>query len=161
MNALFSLFSSLVAIALLNVLVTYELSVGIGALAVSIVLIVLFDYHCCTDVRRKTMFNIKNATRFIGLIVCLIPMFAVADAWDQTLVSTGRSIRIGMYLVAGTIALVTIVWSGTQWMIARVNGDHSHSFMDYLKQLAVIGTVGAGIGLAAWAWQIFGTGNPT
>jgi type IV secretory pathway VirB2 component (pilin) len=107
------------------------------------------------------MLNIKNVTRLIGLVVCILPVFAMADGWDTTLVTTGRTIRIGMYTVAGTCGLITIVWSGGQWMFARATGDHSHSFMDYVKQIAVVGCVGAGIGLGAWAWQIFGTGNPT
>lgn len=156
-----SLFASLVSVALLSILVTYDLSAGMFAFVVCAALLVFLENNCKSNERSWKMLSLKKIAKLVGLVVCIIPMFAMADAWDQTLVATGRSIRIGMYLIAGTLSVITVVWSGGQWLLARANGDHSHSFLDYLKQLAVVGAVGAGIGLAAWAWGIFGTGNPT
>jgi len=107
------------------------------------------------------MFNKENLTRLLVVVVCCAPMFAMADAWDQTLVTNGRAVRIGMYAVAGCIALGTLIWSGVRWMVARSTGDHSTTFVDYLQQAGVILVVGGSVAFAAAMWQIFGTGNPT
>ena len=107
------------------------------------------------------MFNKQNLLRLVTAVVCLTPMFAMADGWDQELVTLGRNIRIGMYAVGGSMALGTLVWSGIRWLMSRASGDHSHTFMDYLQQVGVIMVVGGAVTLAAAAWQVFGSGNPT
>lgn len=107
------------------------------------------------------MFNQKYLLRLLAAVVCLAPMFAMADSWDQTLVTYGRNVRIGLYAIGGSMALGTLVWSGIRWLMSRASGDHSHTFMDYLQQVGVIMVVGGAVLLAAAAWQVFGTGNPT
>ena len=107
------------------------------------------------------MFEKKHLTRVVMLITCLLPLVATAAEWDQKMVSLFRDIRLGMYAVGGSIALSTLVWSGIQWLISRSNGDHQHTFLDYMKQAGVILVVGGSIVLAAAAWQVFGSGNPT
>lgn len=103
----------------------------------------------------------KYLTRTVALMVCVLPMVALGADWDQKMVDVGRSIRLGMYAVGGSIALSTMVWSGIQWLISRASGDHQHSFVDYMKQAGVVLAVGGSIVLGAAAWQIFGSGNPT
>ena len=99
--------------------------------------------------------------RLAAAAVCLTPMVVMAATWDQTLVTTGKNVRIGLYAIGGSMALGTLVWSGIRWLMARASGDHSHTFMDYLQQVGVIIVVGGAVVLGAAAWQIFGTGNPT
>lgn len=107
------------------------------------------------------MINKEYVSRLIVTLVCCAPMAVMAAGWDQTLNEYGRNIRIGLYLIGGTIALSMIVWSGIRWMIARGSGDHSHTFIDYLQQVGVTIVVGGSIVLGAAAWQVFGSGNPT
>ncbi|MBX4139580.1 type IV secretion system protein VirB2 [Pseudomonas sp. S5F11] len=107
------------------------------------------------------MLRRKFVVRLLGLLICLAPMFAMADDWAQTLVAQGRNVRIGMYAIGGSMALVTLVWTGIRWLMARASGDHSTTFMTYLEQVGVILVVGGAVVLGAAAWQIFGTGNPT
>lgn len=107
------------------------------------------------------MLTKDNLVRLVSLTVCMFPMLAMADDWAQTLVAQGRNVRIGMYAIGGSAALVTLVWTGIRWLMARASGDHSTTFMTYLEQVGVIIVVGGAVVLAAAAWQIFGTGNPT
>lgn len=107
------------------------------------------------------MFKKKYLQLIATVGLCLAPMLAMAGDWDQTLVDYGRNVRIGLYAIGGSMALGTLVWSGIRWMMSRASGDHSHTFMDYLQQVGVIMVVGGAVVLAAAAWQVFGTGNPT
>ncbi|MCS4315581.1 hypothetical protein M2397_005915 [Pseudomonas sp. BIGb0381] len=115
------------------------------------------------------MFNVKQKItgffiqqkEFIKLLVVAIacvPLFAMAD-WDQTVLDQTRKIRIGMYAAGGSAALISLLWCGIKWLLARANGDHSTTFKDYLEQIWVIIAVGGALVLAAGAWQIFGTGT--
>ncbi|WP_324729585.1 type IV secretion system protein VirB2 [Pseudomonas chlororaphis] len=106
------------------------------------------------------MIKKKTVARGVALLLSSLPLAAMAD-WAQTLNDLGKDIRTGMYLLAGTIALGTMVWSGIQWMISRSNGDHQYSFLDYMKQAGVVLAVGGAVALGAAAWQVFGSGNPT
>lgn len=100
----------------------------------------------------------KQLVKFVVVVIACAPLFAMAD-WDSTLLEWSRKIRIGLYALGGSAALISLVWCGIKWLIARANGDHSTTFMDYLQQVMVIIAVGAAIVLAAAAWQIFGTGT--
>lgn len=106
------------------------------------------------------MFNKKYLARLIAVACLCAPVVSMAAAWDQTLVELANNLRIGLYAIGGTLALSTLVWSGIKWLIARANGDQSHTFMDYMQQVAVIMAVGGAIVMAAGAWQIFGSGSP-
>lgn len=100
-----------------------------------------------------------RATRVpVTLALALLPLAAHAD-WMQTVNQYGTAIRIGLYTFAGTLAIGSLVWSGIQWMIARAQGDRSHTFMDYLQQVLVIMCVGAAVALGTAAWSLFGTGG--
>lgn len=101
----------------------------------------------------------RNFARLLSLVFACAPVFAMAD-WSSTLQEQGRAIRIGLYALAGTIALCCLIWSGAKWMISRSNGDHSHTFMDYLQQAGVTLVVGGTVALGTAMWQIFGTGSP-
>ncbi|WP_426102995.1 type IV secretion system protein VirB2 [Pseudomonas sp. PSPC3-3] len=107
------------------------------------------------------MLNRKKIVGLVGFLVCLMPMVAMADDWAQTLVTQGRNVRIGLYAIAGSMALGSLVYTGIRWLAARTQGDHSTTFMTYLEQVGVIIVVGGAIALGAGAWQIFGSGNPT
>lgn len=91
--------------------------------------------------------------------VALLPGFASAD-WLATLQEWGTNIRLGMYALAGTLGLCSLMWSGVQWMIARSTGDRSHTFMDYLQQMGVLLVVGGTMAIGAAVWQVYGTGEP-
>lgn len=93
------------------------------------------------------------------LILCCIPAYASAD-WVQTLQTWGTNIRLGLYALGGTLGLACLMWSGIQWLIARSNGDRSHTFFDYLQQVGVLVVVGGTMLLGAAAWQVFGSGSP-
>ncbi|MFF6575803.1 type IV secretion system protein VirB2, partial [Pseudomonas aeruginosa] len=71
----------------------------------------------------------------------------------------GRNIRLGMFAVGGSIALICLLWVGIGWMSSRAAGDHSTTFMDYVKQVGVLGVVGGVLLLGAWAWAFFGGGT--
>lgn len=94
----------------------------------------------------------------VTLALALVPLAAHAD-WIQVVNQYGTNIRIGLYTLAGILAIGSLIWSGIQWMIARAQGDRSHTFMDYVQQVLVIIAVGASVALGTAAWQLFGTGG--
>lgn len=100
-----------------------------------------------------------RATRVpVTLALALVPLAAHAD-WMQVVNQYGTNIRIGLYSFAGILALVSLIWAGVLWMIARAAGDRSHTFMDYVQQVLVIICVGGSIAIGTAAWQLFGTGG--
>lgn len=102
--------------------------------------------------------SIKNnlVTRaVIPVVTIAMPLIAHADEWDQKANAMAQKIQTGLYLVGGSMAGVTMLWKGVQWLIARSNGDHSVTFLDYLKQGAAIAAVGGGIVVATALWQYF------
>lgn len=100
----------------------------------------------------------KELIKYLAVAIACTPLLAMAD-WDQTLLDQGRKVRIGLYALGGSAALISLVWCGIKWLIARANNDHSTTFKDYLEQVWVIIAVGGAMVLAAGAWQIFGTGS--
>ncbi|KFF42176.1 conjugal transfer protein [Pseudomonas sp. BRG-100] len=108
------------------------------------------------------MFNKRNLQRAALLAVCCMPALAMAAStgWSQTLQEWATNIRLALYALGGTLGLGCLMWSGIRWLIARATGDHSHTFMDYLQQVAVLVVVGGTMVLGAAAWQVFGTGAP-
>ncbi|HBP4890402.1 TPA: type IV secretion system protein VirB2 [Pseudomonas aeruginosa] len=111
----------------------------------------------------RTLRN-KGRERLLRLAVFLAvytPLIAMADEWDQKAVQLARNIRLGMFAIGGSLALLSLLWVGIGWMIARANGDHSKTFMDYVNQVIVIAAVGAALILGAWAWAYFGGGTVT
>ncbi len=99
------------------------------------------------------------ATRVpVTLALALLPLAAHAD-WMQTVNQYATNIRIGLYTFAGVLSVGSLVWQGIAWMIARAQGDRSHTFMDYAQQVLVIVCVGGAIALGTAAWQLFGTGG--
>lgn len=101
-----------------------------------------------------------NKTELNIMIIALVygPAIALAD-WQQTLQQYGTDIRIALYAFAGTIAVCGVVWSGIKWLFARMAGDRSHTFMDYLQEVLVVIAVGGAVALATAAWQVFGTSS--
>jgi hypothetical protein len=101
----------------------------------------------------------KRELHILVLALACIPVMAYAD-WMATLQSYATNVRLGLYALGGTIAVAGLVWSGITWIVARVSGDRSHGFMDYLKDTLVIVAVGGAIVLGTAAWQVFGSGAP-
>ena len=97
----------------------------------------------------------KIICRVVPVALAAMPMLANADDWDSKANSLALKIQTGLYLIGGSMAGVTMLWKGIQWLIARSNGDHSVTFLDYLKQGASIAAVGGGIVAAAGMWQYF------
>ncbi len=109
--------------------------------------------------KRRPRSNQQRTPRApITMALALVPLAAHAD-WLSTLNQYGTNIRIGLYTLAGTLAIGSLIWAGVLWMIARAAGDRSQTFMDYVQQVLVIICVGGSIGLGTAAWQLFGTGG--
>lgn len=107
---------------------------------------------------KETLKSIKNnilKRAVIPVVTAAMPLIAHADEWDQKSNQLAVKIQTGLYLVGGSLAGVTMLWKGIQWLIARSNGDHSVTFLDYLKQGAAIMAVGAGIVASTAAWSYF------
>lgn len=114
----------------------------------------------------RTMQKLKTRGREVMLRIAVflavyIPFTARADEWDEKAVQLARNIRLGMFAIGGSLALLSLLWVGIGWMLARANGDHSKTFMDYVNQVIVIAAVGAALILGAWAWAYFGGGTVT
>ncbi|MEE9681891.1 type IV secretion system protein VirB2 [Pseudomonas moraviensis] len=107
---------------------------------------------------RKKLLKNKRLSRLVVTAICCVPLVAMAD-WDSGIQDTARNIRLVLYTAGGTISGGTLVWSGINWLISRSNGDHQHSFLDYLKQAGAVAAVGGAIVLATAAWQLFGSGG--
>ncbi|MDP4987941.1 MAG: hypothetical protein NWQ08_07455 [Porticoccaceae bacterium] len=100
----------------------------------------------------------KQLVKLLVVVVACTPLLAMAG-WDSTLLDWAKKVRIGLYALGGSAALISLCWCGIKWLIARANGDHSTTFMDYLQQVLVIVAVGAAMVVAAGAWQVFGSGT--
>lgn len=95
--------------------------------------------------------------RLFAALVTLTPLLAEA-AWDTSANTELRNFRIALYGLTGTAAVATLIWKGAQWMIARSQGDHSVTAMDYVQQVVLIVLVGGSAALAIYAWGMYGTG---
>jgi redox-sensitive bicupin YhaK (pirin superfamily) len=93
-----------------------------------------------------------------ALAVACLPLMARAE-WNDTLNTELTNFRVGLYALTGTIAVGTMVWKGAQWLIARSQGDHSVTVMDYLQQCGVILLVGGSLSLGVYLWGVFGSGS--
>lgn len=98
----------------------------------------------------------KTELRILAISLMLQPAMAFAD-WKQTINQYAGDIQLALYGIAGTIAVISLVWSGVKWQFARMSGDRSHTFMDYVQEVLVIIAVSASVILATAAWQIFGS----
>lgn len=94
--------------------------------------------------------------RFIVAMLSLMPLLAKAE-WDDTANDEFKKIRVALYALTGTIAVATLIWRGAQWLIARSQGDHSITAMDYIQQVLIIVVVGGSVALAVYAWGLYAT----
>ncbi|MCK9699840.1 conjugal transfer protein [Pseudomonas syringae pv. syringae] len=108
---------------------------------------------------KRTLVPNKGELGILLVALACLPSIACAD-WLSTLQQWGSNIRLGLYLLAGTLGLICLIWSGAKWLIARSTGDRSHTFMDYLESMGVLLVVGGSVALGTAAWQVFGTGVP-
>lgn len=108
---------------------------------------------------KRTLVPNKGELGILLVALAYLPGIASAD-WLTTLNQWGSNIRLGLYTLAGTLGLISLIWSGAQWLIARSTADRSHTFMDYLEQVGVLLVVGGSVLLGTAAWQVFGTGVP-
>lgn len=102
--------------------------------------------------------NMKDVVpRLLVMFVFMFPVAAMAAVdWDKKLIEIANSTQTAMFAIGGSLAGCTLIWNGIQWMISRANGDHQHSFLDYVKQSAVILAVGGALVIAAAAWAVLG-----
>ncbi len=105
---------------------------------------------------RKWLSNRK--TRLGVMMAAYMPLFAQAE-WNDTLGTELSNFRLGLYALCVTAAVATMIWKGAQWLIARSQGDHSVTVMDYVQQCAVIIVVGGSLPLGVYLWGVFGTGS--
>lgn len=106
---------------------------------------------------RKATDKIK--ARFWVAMIAFTPLLARAD-WTDTANDEMRKFRIGVYTLCGSVALISLCVQGGKWVLARMQGDHSTTAMDYMSQVAVIVVVAGSVALGTYAWGVFGTGSP-
>lgn len=99
----------------------------------------------------------NRMVQITALATAYMPLIAHAD-WGDDVNAEARKARIALYLICGTVGVGTMVWKGINLLLARANGDHSVTLMDYLKQCCLVGLVAASVPLGVWAWNFFGSG---
>ena len=96
----------------------------------------------------------SRLTQLMLAALSYMPFLARAD-WADTANSELLKVRVGIYMLTGTAAVGTMIWKGARWMIARSQGDHSVTAMDYIQQCIVIIIVGGSVALAVYAWGLY------
>lgn len=91
------------------------------------------------------------------MAVAFTPVFAHAADWLAKLKEYGNYVQLGLYALSFTIFLCCTAYGAIRLMVARLAGDHSYGWMDFL-QIFVIGAAagGAMAVFAPWAWQALG-----
>ena len=92
--------------------------------------------------------------RFIVAMFSLMPLLAKAE-WDDTANDEFKKVRVALYAITGTLAVGALVWKGAQWLIARSQGDHSVTAMDYIQQVVITVIVGGSVALGIYAWGLY------
>ncbi|WP_226020550.1 hypothetical protein [Serratia symbiotica] len=103
----------------------------------------------------KNLFNTLTPARFYALLVMTLPLYASAT-WYDPIVNFAREFQTALIIIGGTMAIGSLVFVGVCWIISRMAGTSKTTAMDYVEQIAVIGTVGGAIAAATWAYQIWG-----
>ncbi|MCY1291152.1 hypothetical protein D9M70_403290 [compost metagenome] len=95
--------------------------------------------------------------RLAVMAVAFTPMLAQADDWLATLNQYADYVQLGLYALSFTLFLCCTAYGGIRLMVARLAGDHSYGWLDFLQIFVIGAAVGAAIAVfAPWAWKALG-----
>jgi len=112
------------------------------------------------------MLKAKMPYKFTGkkylpaiLIMAFSPYALAAGdtGWLDTLISYAKNIQIGLYALAATVVLCTLIVSGIRLAISRMSGNHDKTFWDYVGDLSMALWIGGGIAIFSALWQVLGS----
>lgn len=84
--------------------------------------------------------------------------FAAGDTgWLDTLIAYAKNIQVGLYALAATVVLCTLIVSGIRLAISRMSGNHDKTFWDYVSDLSMALWIGGGIAIFSALWQVLGS----
>lgn len=89
------------------------------------------------------------------LVAAFTPQMALAE-WYDPLVTAMKSAKTGFIIILGGASILSILYSGTCLVIARVLGTMETNVFDYGKQALIIGVVGGAVTLATWTYSWWG-----
>lgn len=91
------------------------------------------------------------------LAVAFTPVLAHAEDWLAKLNDYADYVQAGLYALSFTIFLCCVAYGGIRLLIARLAGDHSYGWLDFLQVFVIGAAVGAAIAVfAPWAWKALG-----
>ncbi|WP_271408111.1 hypothetical protein [Pseudomonas sp. Q1-7] len=92
------------------------------------------------------------------MAVALTPVLAHADDdWLAKLNEYADYVQLGLYALSFTLFLCCTAYGGIRLMVARLAGDHSYGWMDFLQIFVIGAAVGGAIAVfAPWAWKALG-----
>lgn len=108
--------------------------------------------------------TVKGKTYLLALLMAAFSPYAFAAGnagWLDTLNEYATAIRIGLYALAGTVVLCTLIVSGIRLAISRMSGNHDKTFWDYVGDLSMAIWIGGVIVFFTAMWQVFGSSSGT
>lgn len=91
------------------------------------------------------------------MALAFTPVLAHAADWLEKLNQYADYVQLGLYALSFTIFLCCVAYGGIRLMVARLAGDHSFGWMDFLQMFVIGAAVGAAIAVfAPWAWKALG-----
>lgn len=91
------------------------------------------------------------------MAVAFTPVLAHAQDWLAKLNEYGEYVKLGLYALAFTVFLCCVAYGSIRLVIARVVGDHSYGWLDFLQMFVIGAAAGAAMAVfAPWAWQALG-----
>jgi hypothetical protein len=91
------------------------------------------------------------------MAVAFTPVLAHAADWLEKLNEYAEYVQLGLYALSFTVFLCCVAYGGIRLTLARVVGDHSYGWLDFLQMFVIGAAVGAAIGVfAPWAWKALG-----
>lgn len=89
------------------------------------------------------------------VIAAFTPQLAMAE-WYDPIVSALKSAKTGFILILGGIAILSLLYSGACWLVARFLGTMNTTAFDYAGTGLVIGVVGGAVSLGTWLYSLWG-----
>lgn len=96
----------------------------------------------------------------MALLAMAFSPYALAagdTGWLDTLITYAKNIQVGLYALAATVVLCTLIVSGIRLAISRMSGNHDKTFWDYVGDLSMALWIGGGIAIFSALWQVLGS----
>lgn len=103
----------------------------------------------------KTLLKKLTPLNYFTLLMMFAPMMVNA-AWYDPITTFAKDFNTGIIIVGGLLAVGSMVYVGSCWLISRMAGTMETTAMDYVKHIAVVGAVGGAVAAASWAYQLWG-----